>query len=481
MTASPPGNLKLKKGKEAIALIKASAVVQVTDFAGWQLSARNSWPAPSRASNAARCPSLVVLTLPGSSTITASVTSKKAWRRSRPQGRRCRPTAVFKGLLGDGGRAAASRRGPHRPGWFKAGGRRGATIRAARTVAADLIAALRPLAASDNLPPDEAAAAAAARRRRHARRLEFARSSWRDGSARSGASVLCWATLLAQLRERRCRGVLRWRACRPLPARRATYAEAPAACSTRYAAVNALTPPLRTAPAHAPPPAPEGFIERSRSRTWRSARRRGGPVGLRRWSVVVAPEGPGRASRWNWNCAPTWPVRATRLARDAGSGSAARLQQRCSRPSTVLLHDTLDALLAHCGWPTAEQVSSARAGAPTAVRSRRHAAGRQLDHRHRGVQGALAEATVPGAAARADGDRQKRLARGRGAAGACETPSAVESPRCAIVSTGAGTISASKVTVPPPQRNSGRPCAPARRRRPGDQRRRRAAPGKVVV
>jgi molybdate transport system regulatory protein len=41
MTSSAAKRLKLKKGKEAIALIKASAVVLVTDFAGWQLSARN--------------------------------------------------------------------------------------------------------------------------------------------------------------------------------------------------------------------------------------------------------------------------------------------------------------------------------------------------------------------------------------------------------------------------------------------------------
>src|SRR5664279_4186967 len=41
MTSAAAKRLKLKKGKEALALIKASAVVLVTDFAGWQLSARN--------------------------------------------------------------------------------------------------------------------------------------------------------------------------------------------------------------------------------------------------------------------------------------------------------------------------------------------------------------------------------------------------------------------------------------------------------
>ena len=41
MTSAAAKRLKLKPGKEVLALIKASAVVLVADFGGWQLSARN--------------------------------------------------------------------------------------------------------------------------------------------------------------------------------------------------------------------------------------------------------------------------------------------------------------------------------------------------------------------------------------------------------------------------------------------------------
>jgi molybdate transport system regulatory protein len=56
MTSTAAKRLKLKKGKEALVLIKASAIVLVTDFAGWQLSARNHWRAPCRASKPVPCP-----------------------------------------------------------------------------------------------------------------------------------------------------------------------------------------------------------------------------------------------------------------------------------------------------------------------------------------------------------------------------------------------------------------------------------------
>ena len=74
MTSGAAKRLKLKKGKEAIALIKASAVVLVTDFAGYLLSARNQLAGTVSRIEPGAVSSLVVLTLPGGSILTASVT-----------------------------------------------------------------------------------------------------------------------------------------------------------------------------------------------------------------------------------------------------------------------------------------------------------------------------------------------------------------------------------------------------------------------
>ena len=76
MTAAAAKRLKLKKGKEAIALIKASAVVLVTDFAGWQLSARNQLAGTVSRVERGAVSSLVIVTLPGGAVITASVTNE---------------------------------------------------------------------------------------------------------------------------------------------------------------------------------------------------------------------------------------------------------------------------------------------------------------------------------------------------------------------------------------------------------------------
>lgn len=76
MTASAAQRLKLAKGKEAIALIKASAVVLVTDFAGWQLSARNQLAGTVSRIERGAVSSMVVLTLPGGASISASVTNE---------------------------------------------------------------------------------------------------------------------------------------------------------------------------------------------------------------------------------------------------------------------------------------------------------------------------------------------------------------------------------------------------------------------
>lgn len=74
MTAAAARRLKLHEGQEALALIKASAIVLVTDFAGWQLSSRNQLEGTVSRIEPGAVSSLVVLTLPGGATLTSSVT-----------------------------------------------------------------------------------------------------------------------------------------------------------------------------------------------------------------------------------------------------------------------------------------------------------------------------------------------------------------------------------------------------------------------
>jgi len=76
LTSAAAKRLKLAKGKEALALVKASAVVLVSDFAGWQLSARNQLAGTVSRIERGAVSSLVVLTLPGGGAITASVTNE---------------------------------------------------------------------------------------------------------------------------------------------------------------------------------------------------------------------------------------------------------------------------------------------------------------------------------------------------------------------------------------------------------------------
>lgn len=59
-------------------LIKASAVVLVTDFEGWQLSARNQLTGVVSRIESGPISSLVVLTLPGGLSISANVTHEAA-------------------------------------------------------------------------------------------------------------------------------------------------------------------------------------------------------------------------------------------------------------------------------------------------------------------------------------------------------------------------------------------------------------------
>jgi molybdate transport system regulatory protein len=75
MTSNAAKRLKLKKGIEAIALIKSSAVVLVTDFAGYELSARNQLAGTISRLDKGAVSSLIGLTLPGGAVVTASVTN----------------------------------------------------------------------------------------------------------------------------------------------------------------------------------------------------------------------------------------------------------------------------------------------------------------------------------------------------------------------------------------------------------------------
>ncbi len=75
LTAASARELKLTKGVEVIALVKASSVVLVTDFAGYRLSARNQLAGTVSRIERGAVSSLVVVTLPGGAPVTASVTN----------------------------------------------------------------------------------------------------------------------------------------------------------------------------------------------------------------------------------------------------------------------------------------------------------------------------------------------------------------------------------------------------------------------
>jgi molybdate transport system regulatory protein len=94
MTAAAAHKLKLAKGQAAIALIKASAVVLVTDFAGYALSARNQLPGVVSRIDKGAVSSLIGLTLPGGATVTASVTNDAVSALGLAVGQSA--TAVFK-------------------------------------------------------------------------------------------------------------------------------------------------------------------------------------------------------------------------------------------------------------------------------------------------------------------------------------------------------------------------------------------------
>jgi molybdate transport system regulatory protein len=94
MTSTAAKRLKVKKGQEAIALVKASAVVLVTDFAGYALSARNQLGGTISRVEKGAVSSLIGVTLPGGSIITASVTNDAVEALGLAVGQPA--TAVFK-------------------------------------------------------------------------------------------------------------------------------------------------------------------------------------------------------------------------------------------------------------------------------------------------------------------------------------------------------------------------------------------------
>jgi molybdate transport system regulatory protein len=75
VTTQAAERMGLAVGREAIALVKASAIVLVADFAGYVLSARNQLAGTVSRIERGAVSSLVALTLPGGTVVTASVTN----------------------------------------------------------------------------------------------------------------------------------------------------------------------------------------------------------------------------------------------------------------------------------------------------------------------------------------------------------------------------------------------------------------------
>jgi len=75
MTRAAAERLHLKSGMPAVALIKASAIVLVTDFEGYVLSARNQFAGTVSHIERGAVTSLVILSVAGGIKLTASVTN----------------------------------------------------------------------------------------------------------------------------------------------------------------------------------------------------------------------------------------------------------------------------------------------------------------------------------------------------------------------------------------------------------------------
>lgn len=94
LTAASASRLKLKKGLDAIALIKSSAVVLMTDFAGYTLSARNQLAGSISRVDKGAVNSVIGLTLPGGAIVTSVVTNDSVTALGLAVGQPA--TAVFK-------------------------------------------------------------------------------------------------------------------------------------------------------------------------------------------------------------------------------------------------------------------------------------------------------------------------------------------------------------------------------------------------
>lgn len=94
MTAAAAKRLKLKRGIEAVALVKASSVVLMTDFGGYRLSARNQLEGAVSRIEKGAVSSLVVVTLPGGTAVSATITSDALQALALKVGESA--TAVFK-------------------------------------------------------------------------------------------------------------------------------------------------------------------------------------------------------------------------------------------------------------------------------------------------------------------------------------------------------------------------------------------------
>ena len=94
MTAAAARHLKLKKGIEAVALVKASSIVLMTDFGGYRLSARNQLEGTVSRIDKGAVSSLVVVTLPGGTAVSATITNDALEALALKVGQPA--TAVFK-------------------------------------------------------------------------------------------------------------------------------------------------------------------------------------------------------------------------------------------------------------------------------------------------------------------------------------------------------------------------------------------------
>jgi molybdate transport system regulatory protein len=94
LTTQAAQELGVKTGQEALALVKSSEVVLVTDFGGYKLSARNQLAGTVSRVSPGAVSTLVGVTLPGGTAVTASVTNDAADALGLAVGQPA--TAVFK-------------------------------------------------------------------------------------------------------------------------------------------------------------------------------------------------------------------------------------------------------------------------------------------------------------------------------------------------------------------------------------------------